>query len=509
MSRTLNGLKNFKYSFFFFLITLGLNFYSRKIFLNQLGIDLIGLNTTIYNLINFLNVAELGIGVAISYALYKPLADQDQVAIHEIISIFGRFYRKIGIYITLLSLVILAVLPFIFQDIKLSLYYPYIAFVILGTSTIIGYLFNFKQILLSADQKNYIITRINNYCKIVKVIMQVVFLVYVDAYKYEIWLLLELIFVVISIVLTNYSVRKHYPYLTVSFEKAKEYSTKYPSIISKTKQLFFHKLSGFILTQTSPLLLLYIANLQLVGLYSNYQMIIVGVTALLSTVFSGIVASVGNLINDKKDEVIKIYWEILLVEFILVSSVCFVFYFYANSFISIWLGDQYLLDALSFKLLTLYLFFNLIRQSDIFLSAYGLFGDIWAPIVEMILNLGGAIILGKWLGLPGILLGINFSLFIIVFLWKPFYLFTKGFETTFRLYAQKMFFLLVIASIAAYSIYSIGLLHLQVFQTPYLNLILSTVCNVMGFLIIEMIFYTLFFKEFKRLIDRFKRIVFK
>lgn len=508
MSRTEKSLSNFKYSILFFLLTLILNFYSRKIFLDELGIELVGVNTSVYNIINFLNVAEMGIAISVSYALYKPLIDRDEKSINEIISIFGRFYRIIAQVIIVVGTIILFLLPFIFGGSENNLYYAYVGFIVIGISTIIGYLYSFKHIIISADQKNYVVTKINNICKIVKIILQVCFLLYLPYYKYEVWLLLELLFSIISIFWLNKTVDRLYPYLKVNLVEAKDYGKKYPYIIIKVKQLFFHKVSAFVLSQSAPLILLYIANVELVGVYSNYQMIVMGITALLGTVFSGMVASVGNLIHDTKNS-LNVYWEILLVEFILVSSMCFIFYFYANFFIDIWIGEQYRLDKWSFILLSSYLFFNLIRQSDIFLSAYGLFGDIWAPVVEMILNLTGSIILGKLYGLPGILAGMNISLFFIVFLWKPFYLFNRGFKAPFAPYVIKMMTLIAIAIISSYAIFSIESIKFNYFTNQYIDLMLSATFNYGGFIILQFLVYALFFKEFKSLINRMKNILIK
>lgn len=505
MSRTLNGIKNFKYSFLFFIVILALNFISRKVFINELGINLVGLNTTIYNLISFLNVAELGIGVSVSYVLYKYLIEKNDIAISEIISLLGKYYRIIGTVIFIISFGLLFLLPTIFKKSELPIYYPYVAFVTLTFSVIISYFYNFKQIILLADQKNYVVTTITNLSKILKVLLQLVFLIYLDFYKYEIWLLIEVIFSIICIYVTNYYVKKNYPNLQIDLNKAKLYKAKYPDVLRKTKQLFFHKLSAFILTQTSPLILLAFASLSIVGLYSNYQLIIMGFTALISTIFSGIVASVGNLINDKNQNVMKVYWEILLVEFILVSSVCFIFYFYANSFIYIWLGSDFLLDSLSFKLLTLYLFFNTVRQSDIFISAYGLFGDIFAPIIEIILNLVGSIVLGKFFGLPGILIGVNFSLFIIVFLWKPFYLFKKGFKVSYSNYLFKMLSLILISILITFIIIKINFLNIR-FNNTYIDLVVSIIINYGLFILMQLLIYYFFFKEFKNLLSRIKII---
>ena len=95
-SRVHKSILNAKINLIFYFITLFLSFFSRKIFLDCLGDDFVGLTGTLSNLLDFLNLAELGIGAAIGTVLYKPLFDQDHEKINEIVSVFGYFYRKVG-----------------------------------------------------------------------------------------------------------------------------------------------------------------------------------------------------------------------------------------------------------------------------------------------------------------------------------------------------------------------------------------------------------------------------
>ena len=95
-SRVRKSLLNARVNLIFYFLTLALSFFSRKIFLDTLGADFVGLTGTLQNLLGFLNLAELGIGSAIGYVLYKPLFDHDETKINEIISVFGYLYRWIG-----------------------------------------------------------------------------------------------------------------------------------------------------------------------------------------------------------------------------------------------------------------------------------------------------------------------------------------------------------------------------------------------------------------------------
>lgn len=152
-SRTSKSIKNSLVALAFYFINLVLQFFSRKVFLDYLGAEILGLNTTATNLLQFLNLAELGIGSAIACTLYKPLLEKDTVAINEIVSLQGWLYRRIAWIVIVGSLVLMAFFPWIFAKMPLPLWYAYASFGVLLVSALLSYFVNYKQIVLSADQK--------------------------------------------------------------------------------------------------------------------------------------------------------------------------------------------------------------------------------------------------------------------------------------------------------------------------------------------------------------------
>ncbi len=157
-SRVKKSLLNARVNLIFYFLSLVVAFFSRKIFLDSLGADFIGLIGTLSNLLNFLNLAELGIGTAIGYVLYKPLFEHNENKINEIISVFGYIYRWIGSIILVAGCALACFLPLIFPDNVFDLHIIYFAFFSYLASSLIGYFINYKQTLLGADQKNYVVT---------------------------------------------------------------------------------------------------------------------------------------------------------------------------------------------------------------------------------------------------------------------------------------------------------------------------------------------------------------
>lgn len=437
-SRTIKSYKNAQIALLFYVINLTLQFFSRKIFLDYLGSELLGLNTTAQNLLGFLNLAELGIGTAVAYSLYKPLYNHDKKTINEIISVQGWLYRRIALIVIVGAAILMCFFPIIFAKAKISLWYAYGSFLALLFSSLLGYFINYRQIVLSADQKEYKITITTQGVKGLKVIIQILAISQL-AYGYAWWLILEVIFAIISAIILNHTITNEYPWLKPTIQDGSRLNRKFPQIITKTKQLFFHRIGAFVLTQTSSLIIFAYASLTMVAIYGNYMLVASGLMMLINSLLNGISAGVGNLVAEgNKTKIKNFFWELTSLRLWMASGICFAFYMLGHSFISLWIGAEYIMPESAFIVLILTTFIQLTRTNDVFLSAYGLFQDIWAPIIEAILNIGLSILLGYFFGLSGILAGVLISLLIVVCCWKPYFLYKRGFYERPHLYFLRL-----------------------------------------------------------------------
>lgn len=435
-SRTAKSIKNAKVALCFYFINLVLQFFSRKIFLDYLGAEVLGLNTTAQNLLTFLNLAELGIGGAVSFTLYKPLYEKKIQTINEIVSVQGWLYRKVAYIVAGAACLLMCFFPLIFEKAKVPLWYAYGSFIVLLIGALISYFINYRQIIFTADQKEYKITINTQGFKILKVFLQIVAIRYFTN-GYIWWLILELLMSLITAIVLDRVLRKEYPWLKTIPAEGKVLKRKYPEIISKIKQVFFHRIGGFVLPQISPLIIYAYASLTLVAIYGNYMLIITGGTLLMNALLNSIAAGVGNLVAEgDKSKIKSVFWELTSFRIWLASIICFGIYKLSHSFITLWIGEEYILNQSAFVVLIIITFINLTRTNDVFLAAYGLFQDIWSPIVETCLNVGLSILLGYYYGLTGILLGVAISLLLIVYCWKPYFLYNYGFREGIKEYIQ-------------------------------------------------------------------------
>ena len=200
-SRLHKSFLNARVNLIFYFITLALSFVSRKVFLDCLGADFVGLTVTLLNLLGFLNIVELGIGLAIGYVLYKPLFDNNQEKIGEIISVLGFLYRRIGLIILVSGIVLSAFLPLIFVNEHCGLSLIYIVYYSYLFTSLLGYFVNYRQTLLSADQRNYVVTAYFQTANILKIILQIVLAYY--THNPYFWILVEVIFNIIYAMILN------------------------------------------------------------------------------------------------------------------------------------------------------------------------------------------------------------------------------------------------------------------------------------------------------------------
>lgn len=432
--RVHKSILNAEVNIIFYFLTLFLAFFSRKIFLDCLGTEFIGLTGTLGNILGYLNLAELGITACIGYFLFKPLQTNNRQEIQDILSLLGYLYNRIGFFILGGGILISLFFPLIFTKTELGLGIIYFAFYSFLGSSLIGYFINYRQTLLSADQKNYLVAIYYQSANILKIVLQI-FLAYTYKNLY-LWVGIEFIFGIFSCIILNWKINKEYPWLKVDKSRGKFLLKQYPEIITKTKQVFIHKIKDFVLVRSDELFIFLFVSLKMVAYYGNYMIIISKLISLFSAVTGSVGASVGNLVAEgNKQSMMKVFWEYTTIQHTIAAILSFSLYSFIEPFIAHWLGPEYIMDRHILILLILYIYITNSRNSvDSFNYAHGLYADVWSAWAELVINVSITIIGGlKW-GIIGILLGKIASLLTIVVLWKPYYLFTSGFKEPVSIY---------------------------------------------------------------------------
>lgn len=487
----------------FYFLSLFLAFFSRKIFLDCLGTEFIGLTGTLSNILGYLNLTELGITASIGYFLFKPLQTNNRQEIQEIMSLLGYLYNWIGCIILAGGIIISLFFPLIFSNANLGLGIIYFAFYSFLGSSLIGYFINYRQILLNADQKKYLVAIYFQSANIIKIILQIYL-----AYHYQnlyVWVGIEFLFGIIGCITLNWKINQEYPWLKVNKKDGRYLLKKYPEVLAKTKQVFIHKIKDFVLVKSDELFIFLFVSLKMVAYYGNYMIIISKLISLFSAVTGSVGASVGNLVAEgNKQNMMKVFWEFTTIQHTISAILCFSLYNFIEPFIAHWLGPEYIMDRWILILLVIFIYFTNSRKSvDSFNYAHGLYADVWSAWAELIINVSITIIGGlKW-GIIGILLGKNISLFAIVVLWKPYYLFTSGLNEPVSIYWRGVIRNYGI-SIFAFALATLIIRYVPV--NPYQNIwdwILYAIIGMIIFLSIDLGATLLFAKGAK---DSLKRI---
>lgn len=438
--RTSKSVKNAGVSLFYYFVQLILSFWSRKIFFDYLGSEILGLDTTAANLLNFLNLAEMGIGTSVGYFLYKPLYSNDIEEVKRIVALQGWIYRKVAYIIIGMSSVLMLFFPIIFEKSTMPLWCAYATFTVMLTGSMMGYFFNYRQIVLFADQKGYKLLRVTQGIQVFFKVILILGLP-VIASPFIFYLSINFSGNLFGCVFLDRLIKKDYPWLCGCGYKGKELLKTYPDILKKTKQVFVHKVSGTVLSEAAPLIMYTFSSLTTIAYYGNYSLVIRRISQLLSTVFGSTSAGVGNLIasNDRK-RLLKVFWELFDSRLCISWSVLFSLYFLICPFIKTWLGEEYLLSTSLLIVMIVQAAITINRSTvDSYIWGSGMFNDVWAPISEASVNLILSFVLGYFLNIEGVLLGGVISQSFFVGLWKPYFLFSKGLHISPILYFKQFF----------------------------------------------------------------------
>lgn len=441
--------KNIKYSAINYIILNLLKFIVRMVFIRTLSIEYLGVNGLFTNVLAMLSLAELGIGPAIVYSLYKPLAYGDKDTVKAIMHLFKKVYVAIGGVILVLGLLLYPWLDSFIKDGQAvpDVHYFYLVFLL---NTVVSYLWTYKRSLLIADQKQYVVNIYQAVVQVIIAILQIIFLIIFENY----WCFI--ILMLLGTILENFSIArkadKEYPYLKESADKLNDDIKE--QIAKNTKAMICHKIGGMVVFGSSNLVLSKFAGLAAVGLYSNYYMVIAALNTFAAKFFESITASIGNLMvveeSSKKIKAFKI------TEFItaLQAAICFCgLYVLFNPFVELWVGKAYLFSEAVVSAMAFSFYLTYMRKAVLmFRDACGLYwNDRYKPLAESVINLTASIYLTINYGVIGVVLGGIISTLLTCFWVEPYVLFNNGIDIKLKDYFADYLKFTVVALLSAWA----------------------------------------------------------
>lgn len=426
--RSKNAMRNVLANVFGQILILGLNFIARKIFLYVLDTNYLGISGLFTSVITMLSLAELGVGAAITFSLYKPLLNQDNELILSLMNLYKKVYRFIGILVLVVGC---AITPIVMYLTVLETEIPhlelmYILFVI---NTSISYFYSYNRTLIVADQKEYRLAGIDYLSKIGLIFLQCAVLLLTK--NYILYLIIQIIMTFLQNYLVYRKVRKLYPVIK-SHDIKKLPEPVLAEIKKNTLAMMIYKLAGVIVSGTDNLIISKMLGIVWVGLYSNYSMIILSVQTICSKMISSVTASIGNVIAAGDKEHSYTIYEAMQYICFWVYGICSIELFVLlNPFIRLFFGEAYILPGAT-VLVVLINFYLLGMQggTSVFREAQGIFwqGKL-RPLVQGILNLVISIGLVLWMrNLTAVFLGTIISRILTITWYDPYAVHKHGFQ---------------------------------------------------------------------------------
>lgn len=416
------------------LFVMVFNFITQSIFIKTLGTEYLGLNGLYTNILTMLSFFELGIGSAIVFHLYLPISKDDREKIKSLMLFYKKMYTYVSIAIFLAGLAIIPFLGKIVGDISIdvNIYIIYLMYLINTSSS---YLLSYKKNIIQADQKGYILNIVHIFYVVILNCFQMFILF--QTHNYYLFLGLKFIFQLIENIVDYYIASRLYPYLKETNVKNLDKSTS-DDIYKKVKALFFHQIGSSVINGTDNIIISTFLGVSIVGLYSNYYMIINAVNILCKQFITATTSSVGNLLSSDSsiEKKFEVFDNMRFINFILscISANCILLII--QPFIILWIGENYLLSSMVVVVLVLNYFQKTQRSVyQTFKDSAGIwYEDRYIPIIEAIINIIVSIICVHLMGLAGVFVGTIVSGLILWLYSYPKYVYTVLFKRKYSKY---------------------------------------------------------------------------
>lgn len=414
-----------------------LGFVSRVVFLWALNESYLGINSLFTEVLSMLSLVDLGMGTVMVYSLYKPLAEKNEERLKDLMSFYQIVYRIIAVAVSIIGIVITPFLRFIVNmDSNINGLYCY--YYLFLSKTVISYLFVYKTAILNADQNNYLVSKIQSVVRIFVTIVQMMLLCLTKSYF--VYLLFDIAVVFLQNFLCARKAENLYPFLK---SKGRIEKDEKREIFYNIRSGFIYKVSSVLLSSTDNTIISIMFGTVLVGYYSNYGMIINKLALLLTTMFGTLSGSIGNLIaTESCKKRYEVFSMIQAMAFMIsgVSTICL--FSLIQDFIALWIGEKFVLgvDVLIACLLNYYL--NIVMQPLwVYRDSTGLYRKTkYVMIFTAGINLFLSIVMGRVLGLAGVIFASAFSRLLTYFWYEPIILFDEYFNEKPWAYFAKQFY---------------------------------------------------------------------
>lgn len=498
--RSINSIRNAITAVVSNIVSILIGVVAQAIFIRTLGAEYLGVNGLFTNIVSMLGIVELGIGSAIIYNLYKPVAEDNIEEIKILMNFYKKSYRIIALIVFIVGISIMPFLKDIVGEvtIDINLNFIYLLFIL---DIVASYLLTYKRSILYANQETYITKIVHILYLIIMNVLQIITLLIFK--NYICYLVIKIGCRILENIVITVIANKKYEYITEKTDKKLDKETK-KDIVTKVKGLIFHKIGSFVVLGTDNIIISKFLGVISVGLYSNYNMIIQSVSNLFLQIFDALTPSVGNLlVENNTEKSYQIYKNMLMINSILFTFATTEIFCLIEPFIKIWVGEQYILSYSILVILMINFYIQGMRKTClVFKTAAGIFHeDRYYPIIESVINIIAGIVLVQTIGMGGVFLATIISTIPVILISYPKYVYKPIFKRSFFEYIKENLYYYIIALITVVvSVVIVSYIHIS---NLILQLIVKGIVSIAIFAIIQ---YIVFHRkeEFKYFINMIK-----
>lgn len=425
----LNLFSGFAYRIFMMLTA----FVVRTVFIRCLSSDYLGINGLYSNILSMLSLAELGFATAMVYSLYQPLANNDQYKLAQLLQLYKKVYRIIGTVVLVLGLALVPFLDALIKDAPdvdhLTLYY----LLYLGNSVVSYWFFAYRNSILQADQKAYLITGLQGLFNLIKTVGQIIILLLLR--NYTAYLLVQIGCTIAQNVMVAVVTRRKYPGIVQKAEPLP--ASDRSRIFADVRALMIQRISFVALNSTSSVITSAFVGIHWVGLLSNYQLVVDAITGILSQITSSISASMGNFfVKEDRESGYQLFLRVDFMGFWLYTFCSVALFTLLTPFVTLWLGEAFTLDLGVVLWLVLYFFvaclMNMLSTTQATLGQF--IQDQYHPPIAATMNILLSIWLSKPFGVSGVFMAAVFTRLSINLWYSPLVIHRDGFHRSVKPY---------------------------------------------------------------------------
>ena len=496
-----NTVRSSLYGMIFKILNIIGAFTVKTLLINVLGMEFVGIDGLFGSVLKLLNMADMGFSTAVVYKLYKPISENDDSTVRAILLYYRKIYRVVGMIVLLLGLICLPFLRFFVSgDIPdgMNLYLLFLIY--LANSAFSYWVFSYKTAVLTATQRNDLLSKVYSAAYILRYALQIIFLLLFKNY-YVFCFVIPLTTILSNVGIALVS-KKHFPQYFcegIIAEKDKK------DIKTKISSLMYNKLGVALINGSDNIIISAFLGLTILGIYDSYFYIFSMLHSVFDIVHQAITGGIGNsVVTEDSEKNFLLFSRLSFVNYWVVTVASIALFVLYSPFMKIWIGPDNLFDDLFSCIMAIYFFIYMIRFITlIFKNALGMWReDRFRAFVEAGLNLTLNIIAVRFIGIYGITLSTIIAMIVVSVPWETIVLFKNYFKKSASKYFVQLLLGFLIASCIGFATYFIAnLIHLEgILGLVYKAIICLVFPNILLFV--------LFFKTdgFKYIISSFKRI---